>query len=77
MPGTTVSPSRTGRLVTTPSSGAITSYFARMSATRVSPACACATRRCAEVICASDLRALRLQLFQTQLGLPQTRLCDS
>ncbi len=45
IPGTTVSPTRTGKSVTTPSSGAVASNFASTSSTRVWFAWACATRR--------------------------------
>ena len=52
-PGTTVSPTRTGRSVTTPSSGASASYFASTSSMRARPASDWPMRRCVEANCAA------------------------
>ncbi len=73
-PGTTVSPMRTGRYVTSPSMGAATLCFLRMSFTRVRPACVCAMRRCDPESWRFQLRQLRARLHDPRIGLSHCRL---
>ncbi len=74
MPGTTDSPTRTGRLVTTPSSGAVESYLRRTSATRASPARAWAMCRWVEASCAAFCSRCRPGLHDAGLRLRDLRL---